>query len=127
MIRALAPAAVLALATVAAADPPAPSRSEILLPGREGSLQAWLWRPSGAGPFPALVYNHGSERDPIAGTDGEVGPFFAARGFVVLFPVRRGAGKSQGRYWRDRVQALPAGAREQGAVDALVAENDDVA
>ena len=120
-----APLAVLAvvLASVSAfADGP----SEIRLQGKAGKLQAYVWRPEGKGPFPALVYNHGSERDPIVGTDGVIARFFTHNGFVVLFPYRRGAGKSEGVHWEARVHKLPKSAQDQGTIDALVAENDDV-
>lgn len=113
---------LIALPSLASAAP-----TEVWLRGAEGQLQAWLWKPDGPGPFPALVYNHGSERDPRAGTDGDVGPWFAARGWVVLFPYRRGCGKSEGHYWRERVDAASFFKRDQAAVDALVTENDDVA
>jgi dienelactone hydrolase len=105
---------------------PARAPSEIFISGKAGKLQAWLWRPAGRGPFPALVYNHGSEKDPIAGTAGDIGPYFSSRGFVVLFPSRRGAGKSEGRYWKDRVDAMPEAEQEQATIDELVAQNDDV-
>jgi dienelactone hydrolase len=91
-----------------------------------GQLQAFLWRPEGAGPFPAIVYNHGSEVDPNAGTQGDVGPFFSRNGYVVLFPYRRGAGRSEGTYWRRRVAQRSGGDQEQATVAALEAENDDV-
>lgn len=99
---------------------------EIFIPGKAGKLQAQLWRPPGPGPFPALVYNHGSEQQPIAGTQGDVGPYFLQQGYVVLFPVRRGAGKSEGVWWRDRMNKLPEAEHEKGAIAALVEENDDV-
>jgi carboxymethylenebutenolidase len=112
---------MLALATPAFADAP----SEVFLTGKKGKLQAFVWRPAGPGPFPALVYNHGSEKDPKAGTEGEMGPYLSQRGYVVLFPVRRGAGKSEGTYWRDRANEHWFG-REKATIDALVDENDDV-
>src|SRR5438270_11049783 len=98
--------------------------SEIFLAGKQGKLQAYLWRPAGAGPFPALVYNHGSEKDPIVGTDGSIGSFFVAHGYAVLFPYRRGTGKSAGRYWNDGLDALPEDKQEQGEIDRLGREND---
>jgi poly(3-hydroxybutyrate) depolymerase len=76
--------------------------TEIVLAGKQGKLQAYLWRPSGPGPFPALVYNHGSEKDPTAGLNNEMGPYLARQGYVVLFPYRRGAGKSEGWRWSRR-------------------------
>jgi carboxymethylenebutenolidase len=120
--RLLAPALVLAATGIARADGP----TELYLAGKAGKLQAYLWRPAGAGPFPAIVYNHGSEPDPKAGTESDVGPFFAKSGYVVLFPYRRGAGKSDGVYWRAEVDKLPEDKREQAAIDRLVVENDDV-
>jgi dienelactone hydrolase len=119
-------AAALAVALVAGTALADNAPTELFLAGKQGKLQAYLWRPSGPGPFPALVYNHGSEKAPIAGTENEMGSFLAKHGYVVLFPYRRGAGKSQGTWWRDRVNAAPEAAREQAAIDALVAENDDV-
>lgn len=115
-------AVVFAVATSAFADGP----SEIRLQGKAGKLQAYLWRPEGKGPFPALVYNHGSERDPIVGTDGVIARFFVHNGFVVLFPYRRGAGKSEGPPWDTGIDKLPESAQEKAMIDALVAENDDV-
>jgi carboxymethylenebutenolidase len=100
--------------------------SEIFLAGKQGKLQAYLWRPPGPGPFPALVYNHGSEKDPIAGQENDMGPYLAKQGWVVLYPYRRGAGKSEGTWWRDRVDKLPEADREKGAIAALVEENEDV-
>jgi dienelactone hydrolase len=116
-------AVVVALRAPALADGP----SEIRLPGKSGKLQAFVWRPEGKGPFPALVYNHGSEQDPIVGTDGQVARFFTHNGFVVIFPYRRGAGRSEGPYWEKLVDdKLPDDVQEQAMIRALVAENDDV-
>src|SRR5260370_40480552 len=98
------PASVTAPATSATAPANnAASPTEVSIRGKKGRLQAWLWRPAGPGPFPVVVYNHGSEPDPIAGTHGTVGPFFSQHGYAVLFPYRRGTGKSEGRYWGDEV------------------------
>jgi dipeptidyl aminopeptidase/acylaminoacyl peptidase len=144
MRRLLLSLLVLAPAARAGAEPPAPpaaatkpdtatkpaaatsTPSEVRIRGPQGELQAWLWRPAGPGPFPVLVYNHGSERDPFVGTHGTIGSFFTAHGYAVLFPYRRGAGLSKGTYWQDAVEKLPDERQEQGTIDALVQENDDV-
>ena len=123
-MKALALAAVLASAAVAVADPAQPS--EVWLHGKAGKLQAWLWRPTGAGPFPALVYNHGSEQDPIVGTQSQIGTFFVAHGYAVLFPYHRGGGKSEGRYWHDAVAGIPEEKNEPAVIALLEKENDDV-
>src|SRR5258705_371303 len=57
------------------------------------TLGGFLWTPSGAGPFPAVVYNHGSEQLP--GSKPAVGQFFSGRGHVLFVPHRRGHGLSQ--------------------------------
>jgi dienelactone hydrolase len=123
-MRLLSAIALLLATTTAFADGPTPT--EMFIRGKEGKLQAYLWRPAGKGPFPALVYNHGSEKDPIAGTESDIGAYFVSNGYVVLFPVRRGAGKSEGTYWRDQVQKRPQAERQQAAIAALASENDDV-
>lgn len=123
-MRALALAVVVASAASAVADPPKPT--EVWLRGKAGKLQAWLWRPSGTGPFPALVYNHGSEQDPIVGTESQIGSFFVAHGYAVLFPYRRGTGKSEGRYWHDAVAKIAEDDNEPAVIKLLEQENDDV-
>lgn len=118
-------AAIVACATIAAAEPPKPS--EVWLRGKAGKLQAWLWRPDGKGPFPAVVYNHGSEPDPIVGTESQIGMFFNRHGYAVLFPYRRGTGQSEGRYWRDGVDdKLPDDKQWPAVIAALERENEDV-
>lgn len=125
MRRALALVAlVVAGGATAWAEPSRPT--EVWLRGKAGKLQAWLWRPEGKGPFPVVVYNHGSEQDPVVGTDGQVGSFFARNGYAVLFPYRRGSGKSEGRYWQSGVDQLPEDRQPPAVIAALERENDDV-
>lgn len=57
------------------------------------ALKAMVFRPEGAGPFPAIVYAHGNEPDP-SDLFETVGPALAARGFLVFGAHRRGAGLS---------------------------------
>lgn len=113
---------VLAVAAPVRADDKPSDPSEVFISGKAGKLQAYVWRPQGKGPFPAVVYNHGSERDPKIGTRGDVGPYLVKQGFVVLFPHRRGAGKSEGKFWEDRAER----GKWQETIDALVEDNDDV-
>jgi carboxymethylenebutenolidase len=70
------------------------------------SLRALLWRPEGRGPFPAVLFNHGSwPRDTRSGRPAReifaqaasLGPVFARHGYVFLFLFRRGAGLSAGQ------------------------------
>jgi len=67
---------------------------------RSGALElhALLWRPGGHGPFPALLFNHGSGTAPERqyAQAAAVGPVFAKHGYVLLFVFRRGSGLSAG-------------------------------
>jgi dienelactone hydrolase len=72
-------------------------------PAREVRLEATLYRPAGDGPFPVLLFNHGSTGNGrIAPTltvrYAAVAEFFVERGFAVLMPMRRGRGASGGQY-----------------------------
>lgn len=61
-------------------------------------MEAYVFKPEGAGPFPVVIYNHGSrpkherEERPFA----YVGEMLAHNGYVVVVPERRGYGKSDG-------------------------------
>jgi dienelactone hydrolase len=61
------------------------------------ALHALLWRPSGRGPFPAVLFNHGSygTGDPLKPEEpAALGPVFARHGYVLLFLCRQGIGLS---------------------------------
>lgn len=58
------------------------------------TLRGLLWRPVGPGPFPAVLYNHGSGPQSDATRPIKLGPTFARHGYVVLYLFRRGAGLS---------------------------------
>ncbi len=60
-------------------------------------LRALLWRPVGRGPFPAVLFNHGSYSagDPLKPSEpAALGPVFSRHGYVFLFFCRRGVGLS---------------------------------
>lgn len=70
-----------------------------------------MFRPDKHGRFPAIIWNHGSERSP--GAQEAIGEFFTSSGYVVFVPHRSGHGRSPGEYpfhqsqFRgDRAQAL---------------------
>jgi dipeptidyl aminopeptidase/acylaminoacyl peptidase len=65
---------------------------EVKFPSGNLVLYGFLYRPQGNGPFPAILYNHGSERNP--GLKPALGEFFSSRGYVFFFPHRRGHGRS---------------------------------
>jgi carboxymethylenebutenolidase len=68
----------------------------VVLPSGTHTLHALLWRPKGVGPFPAVLFNHGSGHSPQsqAAQAAAVGPVFARHGYILLFVYRRGSGPS---------------------------------
>src|SRR5271166_783787 len=90
--------------------------------GRE--LHGFLWKPEGAGPFPAIVWNHGSEKLP--GSQPALARFYTAHSYVFFVPHRRGQGRSPGNYIQDLVNQAPSGDRARRMVELQQAEVDDV-
>jgi carboxymethylenebutenolidase len=86
-------------------------------------LTAFLYRPLGSGPFPAVVFNHGSE--PLPGWAPDQAEFYVRHGFVLLVPHRRGQGRSReaGDYILDVWESTHDPDR---LVGQLVAQVDDV-
>ncbi|MGA7194121.1 MAG: prolyl oligopeptidase family serine peptidase [Anaerolineales bacterium] len=69
------------------------------------SLVGYLYKPSGPGPFPAIIWNHGSEPNPTPQNEfNNIASVFVPAGYVVVDPVRRGQGGSQGEYIQDQLQ-----------------------
>lgn len=80
------------------------------------TLVGYLYRPDGPGPFPTLIWNHGSEQNPGGGPQFDsVAAIFVPAGYAVLAPMRRGHGDSEGDYIQDRIRAT---FRESGAAAA---------
>jgi carboxymethylenebutenolidase len=69
------------------------------------TLVGFLYQPEGDGPWPALIWNHGSEKDPGAGPQFDsVASAFVPAGYVVFAPERRGHGESPGDHIVDRLR-----------------------
>ena len=73
--------------------------------GQPIRLELVIFTPDGGGPFPTLVFNHGSTgtgSDPSLFDDTwwseALAEFFTERGWMVVFPQRRGRGQSDGLY-----------------------------
>jgi dienelactone hydrolase len=73
--------------------------------GRPVRLEVVIDKPAGDGPFPLLVFNHGStglgRRPALFGMTSwspNIAHFFVRKGWMVAFPQRRGRGKSDGLY-----------------------------
>ena len=89
--------------------PCAPSECEaVTFPSGELTLHGVLYKPDGAGPFPAIVYNHGSAPGMLSKEAFDaLGPVFAKNGWVFFGPYRRGQGlsASAGKYIGDEISA----------------------
>jgi dienelactone hydrolase len=96
-------------------------------------LRGLVWRPAGSGPFPAVLFNHGSytSGEPLPPDDpGAIGPVFARHGYVFLFLCRQGIGLSAGQGVADGDQMVRAmatkgqDARNRVQIDLL--ENEEL-
>jgi carboxymethylenebutenolidase len=92
------------------ATPAAPV--EVTFTSGELLLHGFVYKPEGNGPFRAVLWNHGSERQP--GGAG-VAPLFVARGYVFFIPHRSGQGRSPGAYIMDLLNRE----RAQQGVEAM--------
>lgn len=89
----------------------------VSFPSGNLTLHGVLYKPKGTGPFPAVVYNHGSAPGMLSSEAFEVlGPVFASRGWVFFGPYRRGQGlsASAGPFIGDQIAA----AQKKGGVRA---------
>src|SRR5258708_19391955 len=76
------------------------------------TLVGYLFKPHGPGPFPAVIWNHGSERSPGQGRQFDsVAALFVPYGYVVFAPVRRGHDHSEGVYIVDQIARTRAPSR----------------
>ncbi len=80
-------------------------QTNLIEDGKPVLLEAVMFRPPGAGPFPLAVINHGSTgsgTNPALFTETwfsiDLADFLNDRGWIVAFPQRRGRGKSNGLY-----------------------------
>jgi carboxymethylenebutenolidase len=97
-----------------------PVASPELLDVKTGTLtlRAQVWRPAGGGPFPAVLFNHGSYStdDPLPPSQPDtLGRVFARHGYVFLWLHRQGIGLSRGQGESDGDQM--ARAREAKGVE----------
>jgi len=106
--RVLASLIVLALGLpvpVGAQKPAASARERVTFKSDNLTLVGFLFKPDGTGPFPGLIWNHGSEKNPGAQRQFDaVAGIFVPAGYVVFAPMRRGHGDSEGPYIMDQLR-----------------------
>jgi carboxymethylenebutenolidase len=124
-------ALALQLSAVALAQtvaPSAPLAAPQIVDVRSGELhlKGYFWKPAGPGPFPAILFNHGSgAEDPrhtagrtMAEAASDLAPIFLKHGYAFFYLCRRGQGLSadQGPFPQDLLKqaaAKGADARKQ--------------
>lgn len=80
----------------------------VTFPSGAITLHGVLYRPKGTGPFPAVIYNHGSAPGMMSEQAfAALGPVFVNHGWVFFGPYRRGQGlsASAGPYIGDQIAA----------------------
>lgn len=83
----------------------------VVIPSGKLQLKGFLWKPNAPGPFPAVLFNHGSggtDADhtagfPITEAAEKLAPLFLKHGYAFLYLFRRGQGLSadQGPFMQD--------------------------
>jgi dienelactone hydrolase len=79
-------------------DAKQPAYETVFYPSGKLKIEVYVFKPEGTGPFPVVIYNHGSR----PGHEREerqfayVGEMLAHAGYIVVVPERRSYGKSDG-------------------------------
>lgn len=97
---------------------------EVTFPSGKLQLHGFLYKPDGPGPFPAVLWNHGSEKLP--GQEPELAKFYTSHFFIFFVPHRRGQGRSPGDYIQDQVMQTPLLKRGEKMMELQEAEVEDV-
>lgn len=66
-------------------------------------LEATVYKPEGEGPFPTVIFNHGSTGPNVIPEDYTINPwgfgkYLVDKNIALIIPMRRGRGKSEGSY-----------------------------
>jgi carboxymethylenebutenolidase len=119
--------AVPALLPKPAAARPQANPVEVTFTSGKFVLHGFIYKPEGKGPFPALLWNHGSERRP--GWLPDLAPLFLGKGYILFIPHRRGHGRSPGEYIMDQLTQAGANgglhARDKKLVELMEEQLDD--
>lgn len=99
----------------------APAQEVVSFQSGDIVLRGLVYKPTGPGPFPAVLYNHGSAGGMLSKDAFDaLGPVFVSHGWVFFGPFRRGQGlsASAGPYIRDQI----ASAEKKGGMAGADAE-----
>jgi dienelactone hydrolase len=115
---------ILSCTTLGQSKPEASKPEEVTFQSNKLQLHGFLWKPEGQGPFPSIIWNHGSEKLP--GSQPVLAAFYTAHNYVFFVPHRRGQGRSPGDYIQDLVAVAPPNDRARRLVQLQEAEVEDV-
>jgi carboxymethylenebutenolidase len=117
------PRLVSALLLILLLSPLVNSEEVVTFSSGEITLLGALYKPAGKGPFPAVVYNHGSGAGMLSvSAFAALGPVFASHGWVFFGPYRRGQGPSAsaGPYIGDQIAAAKKSGDDSAAAAVMV-------
>jgi dipeptidyl aminopeptidase/acylaminoacyl peptidase len=90
------------------------AQETVVVPSGKLGLRAFLWKPAGPGPFPAVLFCHGSGGAdaghtaglPITEAGEKLATLFLKHGYAFMYLFRRGQGLSadQGRFMQNILQ-----------------------
>ncbi len=90
------------------------AQETVVVPSGKLRLKAFLWKPAGLGPFPAVLFCHGSGGAdaghtaglPITEAGQKLAPLFLKHGYAFMYLFRRGQGLSadQGPFMQNILQ-----------------------
>jgi dienelactone hydrolase len=85
--------------------PPAAAYDTLFYTRDSLRLEAYFYKPAGDGPFPLVIYNHGSRvgRERAEVPMAFIGRLLTDAGYAVLVPERRGYGKSDGPTYSEEI------------------------
>jgi carboxymethylenebutenolidase len=94
---------------------------EVTIQAGPYKLHGCVWTPEGPGPYPVMVFNHGSEKDPAPCGPPDLGYFYQQKGFAFFTFQRHGHGASPGDYIMDlQARAFAAHRFDRSAAESEV-------
>ena len=98
-----------------------PNKQSVKFKSGQLTLVGVVYKPDGPGPFPAVIWNHGSEKTPGRSRQFDaVADIFVPAGYVVFAPSRRGHDSSEGAYISDLMDAEEKKGGPEGAGRLMV-------
>lgn len=99
-----------------------PKPSIVVFSSGNRMLHGIIYKPEGSGPFPGLLYNHGSAAGMVNDRVSRLlGPLFANHGWVFFMPYRRGQGLSMdaGSYILDEADKVRKSSGTKAAFETI--------